>query len=213
MVSPPLVSLLAWYLLARTLFPFVSTYFISLYLYSMVYPGKMVPYYPCSIFTYLIQFTWYFIIAWVYVQRMGVFAGLFRNHLNSFLKVWKDVCVLSVKHRFWYCFTRDRRIEFQMITNKMQRFTIYLFIYVRRCACFRRGFRPSSGAQNCTYSVRYLSDQYCYLLLAWPGCSILARLAAGCSIGLTSTWRCMCGFELLVMDGKPVWNMYSVLLK
>ena len=34
-----------------------------------------------------------------------------------------------------------------------------------------------------------------------------ARLAAGSSIGLTNTWRCMCSFELLMMDGKPVWNM------
>jgi hypothetical protein len=40
-----------------------------------------------------------------------------------------------------------------------------LFISVRRSTCFRRFFRPSSGAQNCTYSVRYLSDRYCYLLL------------------------------------------------
>jgi len=44
-----------------------------------------------------------------------------------------------------------------------------LFISVRRCTCFRRGFRPWSGVQNCTYSIRYLSDRYCYLLLAWPG--------------------------------------------
>jgi len=40
-----------------------------------------------------------------------------------------------------------------------------LFISVRRSTCFRRVFRPSSGVQNCTY----LSDQSCYLLLAWPG--------------------------------------------
>ena len=51
------------------------------------------------------------------------------------------------------------------------------FISVRRSTCFRRVFRPPSGAQNCIYSVRYLSDQYCYLPLA--------RLAAGSSIGLT----------------------------
>jgi len=38
----------------------------------------------------------------------------------------------------------------------------------------------SSWDQNCTYSVRHLSDQYCYLLLTW-----LNRLAAGSSIGLT----------------------------
>ena len=74
-----------------------------------------------------------------------------------------------------------------------------LFISVRRCTCFGRFLRPSSGAQNCTYSVRYLSDQYCYVLLAW--------LAAGSSIGLTNTWRCMCSFELLMMDGKTIRNM------
>jgi len=43
------------------------------------------------------------------------------------------------------------------------------FISVIRSTCFRRVFRPSSWAQNCTYSVRHLSDQYCYLLLAWLG--------------------------------------------
>jgi len=41
-----------------------------------------------------------------------------------------------------------------------------LFISVRRSTCFRRGFRPSPGAQNCAYSGRYFSEQYCYLLLA-----------------------------------------------
>jgi len=50
-----------------------------------------------------------------------------------------------------------------------------LFISVRRFTCFRRGFRPSSGTQNCTYSVRPL------LLPA----ANLARLAAGSSNGLT----------------------------
>ena len=34
-----------------------------------------------------------------------------------------------------------------------------LFISVGRSTCFRRVFSPSSGAQNCTDSVRYLSDQ------------------------------------------------------
>ena len=38
-----------------------------------------------------------------------------------------------------------------------------LFISVRRSTCFRWGFRPSSGAQNLTYSVRYLSDQHLML--------------------------------------------------
>ena len=29
----------------------------------------------------------------------------------------------------------------------------------------------------------------------------------GSSNGLANTWRCMCSFELLMMDGKTVWNM------
>jgi len=59
--------------------------------------------------------------------------------------------------------------------------------------------------------------QYCYLLLA-AGSSIglkntwrcmcsfellmmeLARLAAGSSIGLTNTWRYMCSFELVTLE-------------
>ena len=71
-----------------------------------------------------------------------------------------------------------------------------LFISVRHSTCFRRYFRPSSGAQNCIYSVRHLSNHYCYLLLT-----------AGSSNGLTNAWRCMSSFELLMMDGNTVWNM------
>jgi len=49
------------------------------------------------------------------------------------------------------------------------------FISVRRSACFRRVFCPSSGAQNCTYSVRHLSDQCCCLPLGWLAvCAVLS---------------------------------------
>jgi len=77
----------------------------------------------------------------------------------------------------------------QNTANKTRHFS-NLFISVRRCTCFRRFFCPSSGAQNCTYSAR-----------------LLARLEAGSSNGLTNTWRRMCSFELLMMDGKTVWDM------
>ena len=68
--------------------------------------------------------------------------------------------------------------------NQKDTIFLNLFISVRPSTTFRRFLRPSSGAQNCTYSVRYLSDHYCYLLLA-----------AG---------RCMCSFELPVIEGKTV---------
>jgi len=42
----------------------------------------------------------------------------------------------------------------------------------------------------------------------------LARLPAGSSNGLTNAWRCMCSFELLMMDGSlteinKLWNVAS----
>ena len=41
-------------------------------------------------------------------------------------------------------------------TNKMHLF-LKLFILVKRSTCFGRSFRPSSGVQDCTYSIRYMS--------------------------------------------------------
>jgi hypothetical protein len=41
--------------------------------------------------------------------------------------------------------------------DEMQRFR-HLFISINFSKCFRRFLRPSSGAQNCTYSVRYCQN-------------------------------------------------------
>ena len=76
-------------------------------------------------------------------------------------------------------------------TNKMHPF-LKLFILVKSSTCFGRSFRPSSGAQNCTYGNRHMSNSCCYLLLR------------SC---LTYTCCRMCSFELLMMDGKTVRNM------
>jgi hypothetical protein len=48
-------------------------------------------------------------------------------------------------------------------TNKMHLF-LKLFILVKHSTYFGRSFRPSSGAQNCTYSIRHMSNSCCYLL-------------------------------------------------
>jgi len=69
-----------------------------------------------------------------------------------------------------------------------------LFISVRRSACFRRFFRLSSGAQK-PHTQRQVFVRPTLL----PAAS-LARLTAGSSIGLTN----MGGFELLMMEGKPI---------
>jgi len=48
------------------------------------------------------------------------------------------------------------------------RCTCYLkvFILVKRSTCFGRYFHPSSGARNCVYSIRRMSNSCCYLLLS-----------------------------------------------
>jgi len=75
--------------------------------------------------------------------------------------------------------------------NQQDASFLNLFISVRRSTCFRRFHRPSSGDWNCTYSVRHLSDCFCYLLLAWTGSFIPSRLAAGSRNGLTCLTLCV----------------------
>jgi len=41
-----------------------------------------------------------------------------------------------------------------------------IYYFCKTLTRFRRFFHPSSGAQNRKYSVRHLSDRYCYLLPA-----------------------------------------------
>jgi hypothetical protein len=77
-----------------------------------------------------------------------------------------------------------------------------------------QSFRPSSGAQECTYSDRRVSFNCCYLLPAgmrWDCSSTSFPLAAGSSGWLTHACHCMCRLELLMMDGKTVQSMWSVL--
>ena len=49
------------------------------------------------------------------------------------------------------CFSKNTTDCSYGTTNKMHLF-LKLFILVKRSTCFRRSFRPSSGAQNCVYS-------------------------------------------------------------
>jgi hypothetical protein len=93
-------------------------------------------------------------------------------------------------------------------TNKMHLFC-KLFILVKHSACFERSFRPS-GAQDCTYNKRHMSKCCCYLILVgtrWNS----SLLSAGSSSCLTCAWCWMCSLLLLMMDGKTVRNLYSVL--
>jgi len=59
------------------------------------------------------------------------------------------------------------------------------FIYLNCSTCFRRFPRPSSGAQNCTYSVRYCQNNTAAIVDEMELSSISSTIAVGSSIGLT----------------------------
>jgi hypothetical protein len=66
----------------------------------------------------------------------------------------------------------------------MQRF-LDLFISINCSTCFGRFVRPLSGAQNCTYSVRYSQNNTAAMVDEMELRSISSTIAAGSSIGLT----------------------------
>jgi hypothetical protein len=92
-------------------------------------------------------------------------------------------------------------------TNKMHLF-LKLFILVKHSTCFGRSFRPSSGAQDCTYSNRHMSDSCCYLLANGDEMELQFHLVpVSSSSCLACTCCCMCSLELLMMGGKTFRNL------
>jgi hypothetical protein len=87
---------------------------------------------------------------------------------------------------------------FQYISNKLQRYTIYL--YLETALHVSGGIPPiSRTAYNCIYSSWYLSHRYCYLLCAVGSvphpqhtqtCSNSSTIAADSSNGMTNTKCC-----------------------
>jgi len=84
----------------------------------------------------------------------------------------------------------------------MQRF-LDLFVSINRSTCFRRFLRPSTGAQNCTCSVRYCqisTPACCYR--GWDGTELhLIHDSSRQQYWFDNTWRCMYSFVLLMMGG------------
>jgi hypothetical protein len=99
---------------------------------------------------------------------------------------------------------------FQYISNKMQRYTFYLYL---ETALHVSVVLPPiiRSAYNCIYSIWYLSHRYCYLPLSWKRWSRFeyavggvrqpqhaqtgsnsSTIVADSSNGVTNTSRCRC---------------------
>ena len=75
----------------------------------------------------------------------------------------------------------------------------FQFIYICKMLCVIQTVFPSIVRS----SKLHIQRQVFVRPLLLPAAN-LARLAAGSNIGLTNTCRCMCRFELLMMDGKTI---------
>ena len=94
--------------------------------------------------------------------------------LRDFLWLLFLIVIYSVKivrfqicvHVYIHSFLLIKYVSYPYsTTNKVHMFR-KLFILVKRSACFGRSFGPSSGAQNCTYGNRHMSNSCCYLQLS-----------------------------------------------
>ena len=138
------------------------------------------------LFVCLFLFSVFFLFWFSFFRYLrSVVCGLFLSVFSSFLVLYFNLSQLRhvslcriILYDYRFGFSDDTTYEsWERLTStcpcvanifaayNQQDATFHnLFISVRRFTCFRQVFRPSSGPQNCTYSVRYLSDQYCYLL-------------------------------------------------
>ena len=75
-------------------------------------------------------------------------------------RLWQDMPLITARHwtnRLWgNQEIRNLSSEY----NQQDAGFLNVFISIRHSTCFRRFICPSSGAQNCTRSIRYLPDQY-----------------------------------------------------
>jgi hypothetical protein len=99
------------------------------------------------------------------------------------------------------------------VTNKMQRYTIYLFLW--------NALHVSGGSSAHHQELKTVytasgtsSNLYCYLPLSWKrwnchcrGSSSSSATVAGSSNGLTKYPMLYIQFELLMMGGGTAWNM------
>jgi len=126
-------------------------------------------------------------------------------------KVWPSQPIFTQIYRLFarnLFYPTSWKYNSKSTTHKMQQFLV-LFISINYSTCFRRFLRPSSGAQNCTCSVRYCQTSTaasCYR--GWDGTQFhLIHGSSRQQYWSDYTWRSMFSFVLLMMDGGTAWNM------
>jgi hypothetical protein len=85
---------------------------------------------------------------------------------------------------------------------KPTRCTIFEFTEYHSTS-FRRASRPSSGVQDCTHSIRYMSRRLGDLLACGHEMEFSCPLASSQLTCMTYTWSCVYSLELLIRTERP----------
>ena len=86
---------------------------------------------------------------------MGILYGELYGILNELIR---KLTVFTVN----LTFIGPCIVIYSYSTTNMMHLFLKLFILVKHSTCFGRSFRTSSGAQNCTYGNRHMSNGCCY---------------------------------------------------
>jgi len=104
--------------------------------------------------------------------------------------VQEDICTFIIPRSLLLRMKNVSQKIFHYISNKMQCYTVY-FIW-KLLYMFRVVPPPIiRSANNCIYSIWYLSHRYCYLSISWKiwNCKAIPNLP-GSSNGVTNTRCC-----------------------
>jgi hypothetical protein len=137
-----------------------------------------------------------------FIDKMET-ASFFR-HCHVSTKV-HDVTRMIVT-LYWPIWRSWDRASWYVSTVKPTRCKIFEFTE-HHSTCFGRSLRPSSGVQDCTYSIRYMSNRLAGCLLAGTRWNCSSKQAVSQLINMTYTRCCVYCLELLMMDGNTVRNM------
>jgi hypothetical protein len=118
---------------------------------------------------------WLWCFPWSCLRNSWWNKSLICLHLNSFQLQWCSFLCLTYpappsKHKQVVWCSWDHALWYISIV-KPTRCTIFQFTEYHS-ACFGLSFRPSSGVQDCTYSIRYMSHRFVdYLLVGTRSCA------------------------------------------
>ena len=140
-------------------------------LYNFVWTARLYVCFITVLFRYLVQFCLNSLFICFFCHNSSVHVLVYRCLSRSFIYLMSsEVCsglyvLLSeqIIHHIFVVIRGAFRSLWIIVWTDLYIFPEYnlqdatflgLFISVRRSTCFRRFFRPSSAAQNCTYSAR-----------------------------------------------------------